>query len=162
MACCHWNVCNSCLIKTVQRCSLCGVLLLERVYSEVEVIIRLSAVLQTKKMRRGRCYYEVMVRLWWGHVKVTCCFTDYSLVGRRRVVLQTIGRSCRGHVEIICCFTDCSMVMSWWGHVEVTCCFTYRSMMRLFWGHVEITCCFTDYSEVMLRSCWGYLLLYRL
>ena len=29
VACCHWKVCNSCLIKTVQRCSLCGVLLLE-------------------------------------------------------------------------------------------------------------------------------------
>ena len=32
VACCHWKVCNSCLIKTVQRCSLCGVLLLKRVY----------------------------------------------------------------------------------------------------------------------------------
>ena len=28
----YWKVCNSCLIKTVQRCSLCGVLLLKRVY----------------------------------------------------------------------------------------------------------------------------------
>ena len=32
VACCHWKVCNSCLIKTAQRWSLCGVLLLKRVY----------------------------------------------------------------------------------------------------------------------------------
>ena len=32
VACCHWKMCNSCLIKTVPHCSLCGVLLLKRVY----------------------------------------------------------------------------------------------------------------------------------
>ena len=32
VAWCHWKVCNSCPIKTVQRCSLCGVLWLKRVY----------------------------------------------------------------------------------------------------------------------------------
>ena len=33
VACCHWKVCKSCLIKTVQRCSPCGVLLLKKVYN---------------------------------------------------------------------------------------------------------------------------------
>ena len=33
VACCHWTVCNSCLIKTVWRRSLCGVLLLRKVYT---------------------------------------------------------------------------------------------------------------------------------
>ena len=33
VACCHWTVCNSCLIKTGRRCSLCGVLLLRKLYT---------------------------------------------------------------------------------------------------------------------------------
>ena len=37
VACCHWKVCNSCLIKTVQRCSPCGVLLLKKVYSQISM-----------------------------------------------------------------------------------------------------------------------------
>ena len=37
VACCHWKVCNSCLIQTVQRCSPCGVLLLKKVYTLLDI-----------------------------------------------------------------------------------------------------------------------------
>ena len=42
VACCHWKKCNSCLIKTVQRCSPSGVLLLRKVY-RLHVIDHMSA-----------------------------------------------------------------------------------------------------------------------
>ena len=37
VACCHWKVCNNCLIKIVQRCSPCGVLLLKKVYTVLRI-----------------------------------------------------------------------------------------------------------------------------
>ena len=72
VACCHWKVCNSCLIKTVQRCSPCGVLLLKKVYSMSILLLIPRLTLETPTDIISMLTHLIRLKLCFGISRSHC------------------------------------------------------------------------------------------